>query len=75
MLRVLRCMPEAVEGELCLQEVPEVPEMMRCVLRCMLEAMEGGLWAQFRGFEISIVALFPSYSPPPKKKKKPPGAH
>src|SRR5436190_780961 len=32
------CMLEAVEGGLCLEEVPEV---MRCVLLCMLEAVEG----------------------------------
>ena len=34
--RVLRCMLEAVEGELCLLEVPEV---MRCLLLCL-----GRLW-------------------------------
>ena len=37
------CMLEAVEGELCLQEVLKVLEVMRCVLFCMLEAVEGGL--------------------------------
>jgi len=47
---VLHCMLEAVEGGTCL---PEVPKVMRCVLLCVLE---GGLWAQFRCFEISIVA-------------------
>jgi len=51
--RVLHCMLEAVEGGICL---PEVPKVMRCVLLCVLEAVEGGLWAQFRCFEISIVA-------------------
>ncbi len=34
---------EAVGGELCLLEVPEVPELIRCVLLCMLEAVEGEL--------------------------------
>ena len=41
MRRVLLCMLESVESEVCLLEVLEVPEMMRCVLLCMLEAMEG----------------------------------
>jgi len=36
-------MLEAVEGELCLLEVREVREVMRCVLLRMLEAVEGGL--------------------------------
>jgi len=36
-------MLEAVEGGLCLQEVPEV---MRCVLLCMLEAVEGRICLQ-----------------------------
>ncbi len=43
---VLRCTVEAAEGELCLMEmleVPEVPEVMRCALLCMLEAVRGGL--------------------------------
>lgn len=31
--RVLRCMPEAVEGELCLLELLEVTH---CVLLCMI---------------------------------------
>ena len=31
MRRVLLCMLEAAEGELCLLEVLEVPEVMRCV--------------------------------------------
>src|SRR6266480_998554 len=35
--RVLRCMLEAVEGELCLLEVPEV---MHRVLLCLLEVLE-----------------------------------
>ena len=34
-------MLEAVEGELCLLEIREVPELMRSVLLCMLEAVEG----------------------------------
>ena len=38
MRRVLLCMLEAVEGEICLLDVLEV---MRCVLLCMLEAVEG----------------------------------
>ncbi len=66
MRRVLLCMLETVEGELCwleVSEVPEAPEVMRCVLLCMLEAVEGRLWAQFPSFEIS----FSSYSPPPKR--------
>ena len=33
----------AAEGELCLLEVPKVPELIRCVLLCMLEAVEGEL--------------------------------
>jgi len=37
-------MLEAVEGELYLLEVLEVPEVMRCVLPCMPEAVEGGLY-------------------------------
>ena len=40
MHRVLLCMLEAVEGELCLLEVPNV---MRCVLLYMLEGVECGL--------------------------------
>src|SRR6266480_1378274 len=40
MRRVLLCMLEAVDGELCLLEVLEVT---RCVLLCILEAVEGGL--------------------------------
>jgi hypothetical protein len=39
-VRCVLCTLEAVEGELCLLEVPEV---MRCVLLCMLEAVEGGM--------------------------------
>jgi len=41
---MLRCMLEAVDGALCLREVsevPEVPEVMRCVLLCILEAVDG----------------------------------
>ena len=38
-------------------ELLEVTEMMRCVLLCMLEAAADGL-RKFRGFEISIVAVF-----------------
>ena len=45
---VLLCILEAVEGGFCLLETPEV-------IRCLLEAFGG--WAQFRGFEISIVAV------------------
>src|SRR6266480_3748928 len=37
MRRVLLCMLEAVEGEICLLAVPEV---MRCVLLCLLEALK-----------------------------------
>ncbi len=40
MRRVLRCMLEAVEAELCSLEAVE---MMRCVLLCILEAVEGAL--------------------------------
>ena len=51
MRRVLLCMLEAVEGEICLLEVLEamqcvllcmlaVPEVMRCVLLCLLEALK-----------------------------------
>ena len=46
-------MLELLEVMYCVLEVPEV---MCCVLLCMLEAV-GGL-APFRGFEISIVAVF-----------------
>jgi hypothetical protein len=42
MRRVLLYMLEAVEGGLCLPEVLELPEVMRCVLLGM-EAVEGGL--------------------------------
>ena len=42
MHRVLFCMLEAVEGELCLLKLLEVPEVMRCVLLCILEDVEGG---------------------------------
>ena len=34
---------EEVEGELCLLEALEVPEVMRCVLLCLPEVVEGGL--------------------------------
>jgi len=37
MRRVLRCMLEVVEGELCLLEVPE---LMRCVLLRLLEVLK-----------------------------------
>jgi len=40
MCRVLLCMLEAVEGQLCLLVAMKV---MRCVLLCMLEAVEGEL--------------------------------
>ena len=40
MRRVLLCMLEAAEGELCLLEVPE---LMRCVLLYILELVEGRL--------------------------------
>jgi hypothetical protein len=44
---VMRCvllyMLEAVEGELCLQEMQEVPKVMYHVLLCVLEAVDGGL--------------------------------
>ena len=40
---MLRCMLVAVEGGLCLLEVPEVLEVMHCVLLCMLEDVEGDL--------------------------------
>ena len=36
---MLFCMPEALEGELCLLEVLEVLEAMRRVLLCMLDAV------------------------------------
>ena len=41
---MLLCMLEAVEGEICLLEaleVPELPEVIRCELLCTLEAVEG----------------------------------
>ena len=37
MHRVLLCMLEAVEGELCLMDVLEVPEVIRCVVLCIVE--------------------------------------
>ncbi len=40
---VLICSLEAVEGWLCLLEMPKVAEVMRCVPLYMLEAVEGGL--------------------------------
>src|SRR6266480_3942349 len=43
MRRVLLCMLEVVEGELCLLEVLKVQDVMRCVLLCILEAVEGRL--------------------------------
>ena len=42
MRRVLLRMLEAVEGELCLLEVPEVQEVMRCALLYTPEAVEVG---------------------------------
>ena len=42
-LDVVRCMLEAVEGEVCWLGVMEVSEVIRCVLLCMLEAVEGAL--------------------------------
>jgi len=42
-LDVVRCMLEAVEGEVCWLEVMEMSEVIRCVLLCMLEAVEVGL--------------------------------
>ncbi len=41
MRRVLLCMPEVVEGDLCLLELLEVLNVMRCVLFCILEGVEG----------------------------------
>ena len=52
--RVLLCILEAVEGGFCLPIVLEVPEVMCCVL---LYGGFGGR-AQFRDFEICIVAVF-----------------
>ena len=44
MCRVLVCMLEAEEGEICLLDVLlEVLEVMRCVLLCTLEAVESRL--------------------------------
>ena len=43
MRRVLLCMLEAVEGELCLLEVLGVLRVLRRVLLYMLEAVEGVL--------------------------------
>jgi len=46
MRRVLLCILEAVEGELCLVEVVDVLEVVEVMLRvrfCMLEAVEGAL--------------------------------
>ena len=41
---VLLCMLEAVDGGLCLFEVVEVAEVMRCVILCMLEVVDGRLY-------------------------------
>src|SRR6266480_4580106 len=43
---VLLCTPDAVEGEFCL---PEVPEMTRCMLLYMLEVQRCGGWVLFAG--------------------------
>ena len=43
MRRVLLCMLGAVEGELRLLDVLELPEVIRCMVLCMLEAEEGRL--------------------------------
>ena len=43
MRHVLVCMFEAVDGELCLLQVPKMMDVMRCVLVCMMEAVGGGL--------------------------------
>jgi len=43
--RVLFCMLEAVERELCLLEVLDVLEVMLRVLLCILEAVEGRLYS------------------------------
>jgi len=43
MRRVLLCMLEVVDDELCLLEVLNVPEVMRCVLLCILEAVVGSV--------------------------------
>src|SRR5216117_3240971 len=45
MRRVPFCVPEAVEGELCLLEVLEVPEAIRCVLLCMPDTMGVGIYS------------------------------
>jgi len=54
---VIRCVllriREAVEGGLCLLEVPE---LTRCTLLCMLEAVEGGLYL-FEVLEMPEVIL------------------
>jgi len=64
MLEVMRCMRlgmlEAVEGGLCLREVLDVLDMMRC----MLLAGCCGRRAQFQRFEISMWQ-FSRHSPPP----------
>ena len=40
MRRALLCVLEAVEGELCLLEMLEVPEVMHCVLLCLPDTSE-----------------------------------
>ena len=67
----------AVVGRLYLLKVLDVPKVMRCVLLEVLDMFGGagddapcaalfaggsGGWAQFRGFEISIVSVFSSQS-------------
>ena len=52
---------KAVEGGLCLLEVLEFTEMMRCVLGTG-DAGDCGGFALFRGLEISLVAVFSLWS-------------
>lgn len=62
---VLLNMLEAMEGELRLPAMPEVPVLMQCVLLDKMEAVGGGLWAHFQGFGVSIpLRQFSHYSPP-----------
>ena len=63
MVDVMLCTLEAVEGRRCSLEMMQgldPLEVMRCMLRRMLDAV--GEWAQFQGFEISMVAVFSLHS-------------
>ena len=69
-MRCVLCMLEAVEGDLCLLEVPEV---MRCMLLCMLDAVKGGLSFGVSKFPFVTVFLLQSAiagCPPQQRRAK-----